>query len=166
MLNDNSISFDGSFIKQAGAVILSWEEFVKIFIDQPKMARRDKIFKEYNRYLEDLTEIIGNLSFTQWVDGSFTTKKTNPNDIDFVTFLPEDVYFRFESKLTLLTKPKVQVLYKGLIDAYIMPDSEVNRNAWLFEFTRVKGRNKKSIPGKRKGFIELNIQKKDSKNEE
>lgn len=58
MLNDNSISFDGSFIKQAGAVILSWEEFVKIFIDQPKMARRYKIFKEYNRYLVELSSTV------------------------------------------------------------------------------------------------------------
>jgi hypothetical protein len=62
MLNDNSISFDGNIIKQSSAVMLSWEEFVNVFIDDPKMARRDKIFKQYiikqhNRYIVELSTV-------------------------------------------------------------------------------------------------------------
>ncbi len=150
MLKNNPISFDGSYIKEVTAVVLGWDDFVKVFIDDPKMARRDKIFNEYKRYLEDLTEIIDNCAYKQWVDGSFTTKKTNPTDIDIVTFLPEETYQRFETKLELLTKPKVQVLYNGLINAYILPDNEANRNAWFLEFIRVKVRNKKPIPEKKR----------------
>jgi len=96
MLPDNYFNFEGNYIKEIGAVIFSWEAFVKVFVLEPKMAKRDKIFREYNRYLEDLSEIIGQCVFTQWVDGSFTTKKTNPNDIDIVTFLPDEIYVKFE----------------------------------------------------------------------
>jgi hypothetical protein len=165
MVMDNPIDFEGYFIREIGAGKLSWEYFVNIFVDEPKMAKRYKIFKEYNTYLEDLNIIVGECSYSQWIDGSFVTKKTNPNDIDLVTFLPEDIFFKVETKLSALTKPRVQILYNGLIDAYILPDTEANRNAWYFEFSRVKGRNKKPIPGKKKGFIELHIQGNNTNNE-
>ncbi len=55
MLKNNPISFDGSYIKEVAAVVLSWDDFVKVFIDDPKMARRDKIFNEYKRYPESST---------------------------------------------------------------------------------------------------------------
>lgn len=62
MLKNNPISFDGSYIKEVTAVVLSWDDFVKVFIDDPKMARRDKIFKQYiikqhNRYIVELSTV-------------------------------------------------------------------------------------------------------------
>ena len=56
MLKNNPISFDGSYIKEVAAVVLSWDDFVKVFIDDPKMARRDKIFNEYKRYPESIDQ--------------------------------------------------------------------------------------------------------------
>lgn len=48
---------------------------------------RINLFKEYQLFLESIQKL--NIqTFYQWLNGSFTTMKPNPNDIDIVTFVP------------------------------------------------------------------------------
>ena len=104
-------------------------------------------------YLIDL-QMIGIKDFTQWIDGSFVTQKTTPNDIDIVTFVPDNFYNLYQEKLIALKET-----YQGL-DCYYVKNypenhpnrviSDFDRIQWLFFFrTDRKKQNK--------GFIELNF---------
>ena len=48
---------------------------------------RKNLFQEYILFLNSIQNL-GISTFYQWVNGSFTTLKMNPNDIDVVTFIP------------------------------------------------------------------------------
>lgn len=47
---------------------------------------RKAIWNKYILYNKDLLADIG-VPFSQWIMGSFISKKTNPNDIDIVNFI-------------------------------------------------------------------------------
>ena len=58
--------------------------FAKRFVeDCPESDTREMIFKGYIKFCLKLFSL--NVANLQWVNGSFTTNKVNPNDIDFVT---------------------------------------------------------------------------------
>ncbi|MEK7256370.1 MAG: hypothetical protein AAB316_16570 [Bacteroidota bacterium] len=52
---------------------------------------RAAIFENYLRYLENFKREITE-DFFQFVNGSFATRKPNPNDLDVVTFIDFKVY--------------------------------------------------------------------------
>ena len=58
------------------------ERFIEDYIFQNSKTR-SVIFDGYKTYCERI--LIFNVAKKQWVDGSYTTKKINPNDIDLVT---------------------------------------------------------------------------------
>ena len=62
------------------------EEFKTRFVDgvQESTTRAD-VFSGYTRYCADLSKL--DLIIKQWLDGSFTTSKVNPNDIDVISHL-------------------------------------------------------------------------------
>ncbi|NBB19018.1 hypothetical protein GVN20_06585 [Runella sp. CRIBMP] len=61
--------------------------FKQVFVNGfPNSVSRTSIFDEYEQYILRIQQII-NGPFYQWVDGSFTSKKLNPRDIDVVTFV-------------------------------------------------------------------------------
>jgi hypothetical protein len=66
---------------------LTQEECVKYFIEdfgnEPKRLENWKNLEEYNK---DLKKLITN-PLVQWIDGSYTTTKQKPNDIDVVSFI-------------------------------------------------------------------------------
>lgn len=69
-------------------------EFEEAFVKNlPDKARRRILFDNYLRFLEDLkVEFPG--SFFQWIDGSFTTTKEFPGDIDVVSFIDYDRFIK------------------------------------------------------------------------
>lgn len=79
--------------------------FVKSF---PTSSTRSVIFAEYLTYLNRLQQIIGK-EFYQWIDGSFTTQKLNPRDIDIVTFIEASLFDANEPLLRDL------IIYAGCI---------------------------------------------------
>ena len=57
------------------------EEFKARFVDRvPESATRNDIYAGYMDYSKDLSKL--DILIKQWLDGSFTTKKVNPNDLD------------------------------------------------------------------------------------
>ena len=116
---------------------------------------RHKQFEQYRLYLDELKMLI-NLPFEQWVDGSFATLKEKPNDIDVVSFIPNDIYQKQEKQLAKLKK----AFYPTLDVYHVCNYSENHRNfvhsqsdriEWLHLFSR--GRGQKS----NKGFITINF---------
>lgn len=129
--------------------------FVKNF---PQSKTRQILFNNYLEYINDFkTQFTA--QFTQWIDGSFISKKQNPNDIDFVTFIDTTIFQKNEQKLEKFWSFSLES--KGL-DAYLVevyPENEnqfesitqTYRTIWKNRFGRDKS-------GLQKGFIEINFQ--------
>ena len=67
-----------------------WNTLHEIFVlNFPKTSRRDELISELNIFLESI-KILINSNIEIWIDGSFTTMKQNPNDIDIVIFIPKN----------------------------------------------------------------------------
>ena len=123
--------------------------------------RRTRLFNVYLDFLEELQRMkIGN--YFQWIDGSFTTQKPFPNDIDIVSFVDFDFH---KMRLSRLYALKNQYKLRG-IDAYYEPFYPKNHilestNSWqrdywkdVYNRTRPIGQQKKIFS---KGFIQLNF---------
>lgn len=101
---------------------------------------RRGIFDEYRFYMTRLQDVLGD-GFVQWVDGSFTTGKINPRDIDFVTFVGAPVY---DQRLEPVIENFRRLRRVGRTDGYfvrILPENhperfhyESDRVAWLHRF--------------------------------
>lgn len=59
------------------------DEFETRFVTGQPSETRSNIFGGYLNYRAELIEL--RVAIKQWVDGSFTTAKQNPSDIDLVT---------------------------------------------------------------------------------
>src|SRR5882672_9355444 len=86
-------------------------------IDSPENVRKD-LYGQYIKYNSDLKEVCGNVEFTQWLDGSFVTKKPKPADIDLVTFIQLEVAETRERELKQFIYPASLANYQ--IDGYIV----------------------------------------------
>lgn len=123
------------------------EVFVKGFSNSSTRAR---IFGEYLIYLNQLKQII-NGEFYQWIDGSFTTQKLNPRDIDIVTFLDATL---FDAKESLLKDCKIN----DYVDGYFIrtfPEDHQKRFFYESDYLRwlhLFSRNREKKP---KGIIQL-----------
>lgn len=108
----------------------------------PGSATREKLIQGLQKYIKDLKSL--KLPFELWIDGSFVTNKMNPNDIDLVVLIPEQVC----NKLSLPEKKNLQLLLNNWLirnsyfcDVYfcVLEDQDL-RNYWQdwFGFTRKK----------------------------
>lgn len=123
------------------------EVFVKGF---PNSATRSMIFEKYMTYLDQLKQIAGG-GFYQWIDGSFTTQKPNPRDIDVVTFIDASFFDANERLLRDWEKG-------GLVDAYfvrIFPKEHRQRVFYESDYLRWLHLFGRSREKKSKGIIQL-----------
>ncbi len=115
---------------------------------------RPKIFMAYLGYLDQLRQIVGDGGFYQWIDGSFVTKKQNPDDIDFVTFVDAKVFEKHQKELENLTK--FRYIKGQLLDSYFVATYNDIRFAsdrlyWLDKF----GKDDRKRFKNKKGFLQL-----------
>ena len=67
------------------------------------MDDRRRLFDEYLNYIIFLKQFeLGN--FFQWIDGSFVSTKSKPNDIDIVTFIDFKIHEKYFKEITNLQK--------------------------------------------------------------
>jgi hypothetical protein len=138
----------------------SIEELATVFVWNMPTGQRTELFSRYIDYMKAIYAVSKDLSFIQWIDGSFTTAYPKPNDIDIVTFINFDVADRLEKELTAFKYPAS--LQYGM-DAYIVrvypPEHRSfalyvgDRAYWLDRFSKTE-RNRRGIVH-RKGFVEL-----------
>jgi hypothetical protein len=116
--------------------------------------RRQSLFKALIKFVDDLKKMdVG--SFTLWVNGSFTTTKKYPKDIDLVAFLPFDKIKLNKKDIQELAKnyyPFIEVFYEPIypIGHQLEINNIENQTYWkgVFGFDR---------KGFDKGIIELNF---------
>lgn len=125
---------------------MSLTEFSSAFVTAfPFSNTRKDIFVGYLEHFSDLAKLVS--SFEQIIDGSFTTNKNDPNDVDLVVLvdaamidmLSTDQQATFSD---LVSGKNTQLKYK--CDAYFCPtypdthpnyqDGRTQRKYWLGEF--------------------------------
>jgi len=145
-------------------ITLNIEEFEEFFIKnfEPD-STRNEIYKSYRRYISDFQKEITPI-FSQWIDGSFVTKKMNPKDIDFVTLIDHNIYNEKRKLIDSNFRLKnAKEIYQ--VDAYtveIYPEdhnkhsiSKIDLVYWDNWFSKTKKNwAKKTFP---KGYIEINF---------
>ncbi|MFB9077731.1 DUF6932 family protein [Flavobacterium procerum] len=136
------------------------QEFKNEFVTKIPTIQRKEIFEAYVKYNQDFKKVCNLDILHQWINGSFVTKKTNPGDIDLVTFLDYNIVLELGSKLNDFIFPNSEKIYG--VDAYIIEVYPENHNNnfryisdkayWLDRFTKTR-----RIRGNRlsKGFLEI-----------
>lgn len=75
-------------------VEIELKELERVFVDNMEdVEHRKSLFHNYLRFVEDFRSALGK-PFIQWVNGSFTTTKLLPGDIDVVNFIEYDQFAR------------------------------------------------------------------------
>lgn len=153
------IEFDeNGFLKPYGPSRTDLDTLEQVFVNEftTSTTRREHFerFREYNERLRVLMSV----ELVQWIDGSFVSRKTNPNDIDVLTFVDDQLFTQHGQALKLLKNEFDKGA--GRVDAYfirVYPDGHLYRNhyesdrvQWLFDWGRTNSR-----PRKNKGLIEL-----------
>lgn len=82
------LSFDSNGNPQPpGLLPMNFMDFEDVFVSNyPHSVTRASIFQGYKAYIADMQAQI-TPQFNQWVNGSFTTTKVDPNDIDIVNVI-------------------------------------------------------------------------------
>ncbi len=124
---------------------MTLEEFRQVFVvELEDHDRRNILLSKYLQFVNDLKKVFPN-PFFQWIDGSFTTQKPFPGDIDVVSFIDYDQIAK-NAIAVLRFKNKAKLLYE--VDAHFAPTASwrhrfyeraVNdENYWksLFGFSR------------------------------
>jgi len=155
------LSFDeNGFLKPYEAIPATMELLVSEFVGSFETDSRRKLFEKLEVYLNDLKSLV-NVELIVWVNGSFVTRKSNPRDIDVVTFIPWQQAEQFSEELKRFSKPSVIGNYG--VDGYLVrvyqPEQKLHiltqsdRVHWLFDFTRTQP----DRSGKRynKGYLEI-----------
>ena len=143
-------------------ITLSLDNFERIFVkEQQEKAHRQKIFDQYLQHNEQIQKEIGAILF-QFVNGSFTTLKAKPRDIDVVSFIDYPIYRKHEEKISpILEKWKIEANIDGYIAARSYPGhphfiyTQLNYEYWKDLFTQSKPNEKKDTFSK--GLIKINF---------
>ena len=132
-----------------------FDSFVLSF---PSSQTRHALFQEWKAYNQRLKQFIPKVELVQWINGRYVTNKVNPNDIDFVTYMPLAHYQHKEDQL-IEFYTTVSLHDKGL-DAYICPVYPVENEAGYNEYHRRQadwsylfGQVRDSMA--QKGFLEI-----------
>ena len=132
------------------------------FVDAFTSVTRSINYTKYVKYSDDLKALLGGVEITQWINGSFVTKKINPKDIDFINFIDHDLIQKFGEKLHPFRPENSWDIYG--VDAYILEvypsDSkdfvkftQSDRAYWYSQFDKTR-RNRNGIRHP-KGFLEI-----------
>lgn len=87
-------------------------------LEHPNSTTRTSIFTGYLEYLQDFQLAIG-VGFKQWVNGSFTTPKLDPDDVDIINFIPHNIIKNTTQFIVFQTNGGSRDKYH--VDAYLIP---------------------------------------------
>ena len=150
------VEFDKhGYLQPYELIQIDWETFEQLFVNGfPQSKTRKQLFENYQQWVKEMRKIL-NINFTQWIDGSFVTRKVDPNDIDVVVFVDYEVFK--EKRLLFVDRERLK--QQSGIDLYfvnIYPLDHSYHFRTLFdeeEWLSIFGFDRKNQP---KGFIKLN----------
>ena len=136
--------------------------FEQVFVESfPESITRRPLFEQYQAFNQLLYELLPN-GFSQWINGSFVSRKSDPNDIDVVTFVDASLYDRYEKQFDVLRgwRNRRSKSVDGFFVRYYPENHryriryEYDCTDWLNTFGTWKDRTQKT---RNKGFITLNF---------
>lgn len=122
---------------------------------------RMRLYDGYMNYNSDLKILLNNQKYLQWIDGSFISTQTNPNDIDLVSLIDYRLIDAHQEELKRFITQQGRDEYG--IDGYIIKIYPENHKNYIrtqsdllywenwFSMSR-RNRRKQRLP---KGFVEL-----------
>lgn len=133
-------------------------DFERVFLwktlQPPGFRRRAYLISQLRKYLHSLTDALPT-ELEIWIDGSFTTYKPNPEDVDLVVFANAQAcepFFKKEPEIMrrLFMPSKGELIkYPKLIfnvDAYLdFADSPKSKTRWINQFGTARNLAKKGI---------------------
>jgi len=152
------LNFDSrGYLKPNKNLASSSKELFDEFVKKIQNAQRQQLYDNYIQYSNDLKKACGGIELTQWVDGSFVTKKNIPNDIDVVTFID----FNISCDLSKFVYP--ESIEKYNVDGYIVivyprkhPKIALYMGDWGYWMDRFdKTRRNRARNRYPKGFLEV-----------
>ena len=161
MLPELTLQFDDNgFLIPYSPVPTNLDTMRRVFVDEfPNSVSRRPIFERYEELNARLMQLIPG-GFTQWVDGSFVSRKVNPNDIDVLVFVDNVVHKQHERTFKALRSEFGTGV--GRVDVrtiLVYPERHRYRNyyesdrvQWLFDWSRTS-----TTPRLNKGFIQIII---------
>lgn len=153
----------GNLIPEPAIQPISIADFETHFVDDFEDSNtRFVLFEALQHYIKQWQTLIST-DFEMWIDGTFITTKTNPKDIDILTFVDYQDYHRCKDLLG--NQFLSETTKKVGIDAYVLktypidhPSYPIYRSDylyWLNHFGRTRlNRQKKQF---KKGIIQLNF---------
>ncbi len=121
-------------------------------------AHREKIWLCFEAFVLELQSLL-QMPFSIWLNGSFTTQKALPNDLDCVVFIDFEVCERLNVELQKFKS--LQYRKKNYLDIYFVKTyptthkekffEEIDTKEWFFLFTKTR------IKNVNKGFLQLNF---------
>lgn len=146
----------------------SWEMFEHFVEAFPKSETRAALYDILTNYCTqlknilypDITEISKDTIL--WIDGSFVTKKENPNDIDIVIFVDSQLFGSKKELLVGLKCNKSQQILPDFprIDAHIVekyPPSHAKYNNYHLDYLYWLDWFSKNRKGRKKGILSLSL---------
>lgn len=146
------------------AITCDWSLFEKTFTFDMPQAGRKLLFSGLGQFFEAYFNLTKEASIKVWINGSFTTNKPNPADIDLVYFVSDEVARKFETEISRqFSYPESLQLYG--VDAYLVRVFDENHTNffrtktdtlyWLHRFTKTR-LNRRGVSFK-KGFLEIQL---------
>jgi hypothetical protein len=143
-----------------GLTEMDKKDFKTVFVDNFQNSQtRQSIYKKYNQFITDFqTEIVQ--EFKNWVNGSYTTRKENPNDIDIVSLVmySDDLNTKYHLLKKFLTIGGSKEQY--LVDGYVIqiyPEDDPRykyTQEWINYWIKWFGMDRQGRP---KGIIQLSF---------
>lgn len=131
-----------------GIVNIPLADFKLVFVDEFGTSKtRNVIFEKYQGYVTDFKSQINN-EFDHWLNGSYSTTKENPNDIDLVNIVKfsEDLNSKQNELRSFLSVGGSKEKY--LVDGYFIPvyakddPRYVITEHWLKHWAKFFGRDR------------------------
>lgn len=150
------------FLMPVGKITTDLQDVETSFVKKfPNSNTRLSLWTNYLSFLERFKKKVTN-NFVQWINGSFVTKKENPNDMDLVTFVDYRIFEPMETAQYLEEFWSYNLESQGL-DSYLLavypenhqdyPDYQMLLNKWAIRYTNAK--QNVVILNNVKGFLEL-----------
>ncbi len=155
------LNFDeNGFLIPYEAIPASLELLENEFVVKTGNESRRRLFDKMVKYLTELKALIGE-DLVVWVNGSFATRKLNPNDIDLVVFISWRKAEQFSKELKDFSYPialgsfgvdgYLVRVYEPEHPTYVLTHSD--RLHWLHDFSRTQPNRSGKIY--KKGFLEI-----------
>lgn len=149
------------------AIVSNKTEIEDVFVYSfPESRTRQNLFNTLIQYIQDLNKILisndDNLRSFILIDGSFVTKKENPNDIDLVVFVDYMVFQERKNDLSKFkcdySQPKGLLAYPGIHAFMVEMYPETHKKYLVYQADYLQwlvddfGKDRK---GRRKGMLQL-----------